>query len=114
MFSSLEEFLLTGADLCRSSSAVCVVLIRLRKFAAFWPKWAESAVLLEGLASQLKPSLPTLALGNVTNVPRSRGLRVWTLNGALTLLWHRFNQRSIEIELDLYVESFQPAAFLVL
>lgn len=33
--SSVEEFLLTGADLCRLSSAVYVVLIRLRKFAVF-------------------------------------------------------------------------------
>lgn len=68
---------------------------------SFLPPHAESAVSLAGLASQLKPSLPTLALGNVTNAPRSQRLHVWTLNDALTQFWHRFNQRSDEIELGL-------------
>lgn len=39
---------------------------------------------LAGLASELKPSLPTLALGNVTNA-ESIQCGVWPLNAALTL-----------------------------
>lgn len=83
---SPSEELVLIADLRPSSSAVYVVPIKLRKFSVSYGgrggPHAESA--LAGLASQLKPALPTLALGNVTNAPRSRRLHVWTLNDALT------------------------------
>lgn len=108
--STSEEFVLI-ADLRCSSSAVYVVPIKLRKFCLLRRRWrrggphAESAVSLAGLASQLKPALPTLALGNVTNAPRSRRLHVGTLNDALTSFWHHFNQRGDAIELGLKLES---------
>lgn len=101
-----DEFVLI-ADLCclfcpdKAQKVPCILRRRCRRGGPH----AESAVSLAGLASQLKPALPTLALGNVTNGPRSRRLHVWTLNDALTSFWHHFNQRGDAIELGLKLES---------
>ncbi len=88
---------LKGTDLCRShhtSPADFQITPRPSRYyevnqsfslpclLPLWPTWTEIAMLLAGLASELKPSLPTLALGNVTNAEKIQ-CGVWPLNTLL-------------------------------